>query len=113
MQVVSRRQSGVRVSRLRSLMGSQEKDHEDQADTAGEETEEEEESEAEENNLGEVRERAGPTWGCRTLKVPQPRGGEKQRPRVKGDRDLVHGCSTLHFAPKRPANKALPCCSLS
>nr|XP_044617373.1 perilipin-1 [Equus asinus]XP_044617377.1 perilipin-1 [Equus asinus] len=53
MQVVSRRQSGVRVSRRHSLMGSQEEDHEDQADTAGEETEEEEESEAEENKLGE------------------------------------------------------------
>uniref|UniRef100_A0A0G2JTP6 Perilipin n=1 Tax=Rattus norvegicus TaxID=10116 RepID=A0A0G2JTP6_RAT len=57
MQVVSRRQSEVRVPWLHNLAASKDENHEDQTDTEGEETdeeEEEEESEAEENVLREV-----------------------------------------------------------
>ncbi|KAF5927284.1 hypothetical protein HPG69_017761, partial [Diceros bicornis minor] len=53
MQVVSRRQSEVRVPWLHSLTSTPEEDHDDQADTGGEETEEEEESETEESKLSE------------------------------------------------------------
>ncbi|XP_027977988.1 perilipin-1 [Eumetopias jubatus] len=53
MQVVSRRQSEVRVPWLHSL-AAQDEDHDDRADTEGEETEEEEESDTEENKLSEV-----------------------------------------------------------
>ncbi|KAF7466960.1 perilipin-1 isoform X1 [Marmota monax] len=52
-QVVSRRQSEVRVPWLHNLPAAQDEDHNDQTDTEGEETEEEEESEAEENKLSE------------------------------------------------------------
>lgn len=52
-QVVSRRQSEVRVPWLHNLAAAQDEDHNDQTDTEGEETEEEEESEAEENKLSE------------------------------------------------------------
>ncbi|KAM4832842.1 perilipin-1 isoform X3 [Urocitellus parryii] len=53
-QVVSRRQSEVRVPWLHNLAAAQDEDHNDQTDTEGEETEEEEESEAEENKLSEL-----------------------------------------------------------
>ncbi|XP_071464738.1 perilipin-1 isoform X3 [Marmota flaviventris] len=53
-QVVSRRQSEVRVPWLHNLPAAQDEDHNDQTDTEGEETEEEEESEAEENKLSEL-----------------------------------------------------------
>uniref|UniRef100_A0A8C6HGX7 Perilipin n=1 Tax=Mus spicilegus TaxID=10103 RepID=A0A8C6HGX7_MUSSI len=65
MQVVSRRQSEVRVPWLHNLAASQDESHDDQTDTEGEETddeEEEEESEAEENVLREV------------TALPNPRG---------------------------------------
>ncbi|KAM5175784.1 perilipin-1 isoform 2-T10 [Callospermophilus lateralis] len=52
-QVVSRRQSEVRVPWLHNLAAAEDEDHNDQTDTEGEETEEEEESEAEENKLSE------------------------------------------------------------
>uniref|UniRef100_A0A8C5L9R3 Perilipin n=1 Tax=Jaculus jaculus TaxID=51337 RepID=A0A8C5L9R3_JACJA len=51
MQVVSRRQSEVRVPWLHNLAAAQEEDHNDHTDTEGEETEEEEESDAEESTL--------------------------------------------------------------
>lgn len=54
MQVVSRRQSEVRVPWLHNLATSQEEDRHEQTDTEGEETEEEEESEMEEKQLSEV-----------------------------------------------------------
>lgn len=54
MQVVSRRQSEVRVPWLRSLAAAREQHHEDHTDTEGEETEEEEEEAAEESKLSEV-----------------------------------------------------------
>ncbi|XP_023566110.1 perilipin-1 isoform X3 [Octodon degus] len=58
MQVVSRRQSEVRVPWLHNLAAAQGEDHDDQTDTEGEESEEEEEeeekSEAEENTLSEL-----------------------------------------------------------
>ncbi|XP_064336645.1 perilipin-1 isoform X4 [Camelus dromedarius] len=54
MQVVSRRQSEVRVPWLHNLTATQEEDHDDQKDTDGEETEEEEESETDENKLSEL-----------------------------------------------------------
>ncbi|KAM5175789.1 perilipin-1 isoform 3-T11 [Callospermophilus lateralis] len=53
-QVVSRRQSEVRVPWLHNLAAAEDEDHNDQTDTEGEETEEEEESEAEENKLSEL-----------------------------------------------------------
>ncbi|KAG3262573.1 perilipin-1 isoform X2 [Ictidomys tridecemlineatus] len=53
-QVVSRRQSEVRVPWLHNLAAAQDEDHNDQTDTEGEETEEEEESEAEESKLSEL-----------------------------------------------------------
>ncbi|XP_008851033.1 perilipin-1 [Nannospalax galili] len=68
MQVVSRRQSEVRVPWLHNLAAPQEENDDDQMDTEGEETEEEEEeekeeeSEAEENILSEV------------AALPSPRG---------------------------------------
>lgn len=55
MQVVSRRQSEVRLPWLHSLAASQDEDHDEQTDTEGEETEQEDESETEEKQLGEVR----------------------------------------------------------
>lgn len=73
MQVVSRRQSEVRVPWLHNLATSQEEDRDEQTDTEGEETEEEEESEMEEKQLSEVR--AGAEWGCGSLAVPQPTEG--------------------------------------
>ncbi|XP_004623353.1 perilipin-1 isoform X2 [Octodon degus] len=64
MQVVSRRQSEVRVPWLHNLAAAQGEDHDDQTDTEGEESEEEEEeeekSEAEENTLSEVAALPGP-----------------------------------------------------
>ncbi|XP_013013954.1 perilipin-1 isoform X1 [Cavia porcellus] len=54
MQVVSRRQSEVRVPWLHNLTAAQDEDHDDQTDTEGEESEEEEDSAAEENTLSEV-----------------------------------------------------------
>ncbi|KAL1774668.1 perilipin-1 [Sigmodon hispidus] len=70
MQVVSRRQSEVRVPWLHNLAASQDESHDDQTDTEGEgtdddeeeEEEEEERSEAEENMLREV------------TALPNPRG---------------------------------------
>lgn len=72
MQVVSRRQSEVRVPWLHNLTAAQDEDHDDQTDTEGEESEEEEDSAAEENTLSEVRESPG-AWG------PWPMMGDKQR----------------------------------
>ncbi|KAB1257445.1 Perilipin-1, partial [Camelus dromedarius] len=60
MQVVSRRQSEVRVPWLHNLTATQEEDHDDQKDTDGEETEEEEESETDENKLSERAALPGP-----------------------------------------------------
>ncbi|XP_075413563.1 perilipin-1 [Tenrec ecaudatus] len=56
MQVVSRRQSEVRVPWLHNLTATQEEDHNDQTDTEGEETEEEEQDghAEEEEELNEV-----------------------------------------------------------
>ncbi|KAF3818032.1 hypothetical protein GH733_014904 [Mirounga leonina] len=54
MQVVSRRQSEVRVPWLHNLAAAQDEDHDDRTDTEGEETEQEEESDTEENKLSEV-----------------------------------------------------------
>ncbi|XP_077935010.1 perilipin-1 isoform X2 [Halichoerus grypus] len=54
MQVVSRRQSEVRVPWLHNLAAAQDEDHDDRTDTEGEETEEEEESDTEENKLSEL-----------------------------------------------------------
>ncbi|XP_043777862.1 perilipin-1 [Cervus elaphus] len=60
MQVVSRRQSEVRVPWLRSLAAAREQHHEDHTDTEGEETEEEEEEAAEESKLSEGAVMPGP-----------------------------------------------------
>lgn len=65
MQVVSRRQSKVRVPWLRSLAAAREQHHEDHTDTEGEETEEEEEEAAEESKLSEVPGRAQAEGVCR------------------------------------------------
>ncbi|KAM5292187.1 perilipin-1 [Ctenodactylus gundi] len=54
MQVVSRRQSEVRVPWLHNLAAAQDEDQDDQTDTEGEETEGEEELEAEEDKNSEV-----------------------------------------------------------
>ncbi|XP_016007072.2 perilipin-1 isoform X1 [Rousettus aegyptiacus] len=54
MQVVSRRQSEVRVPWLHNLAAAQDEDHDEQTDTEGEETEQEDESETEEQQLSEV-----------------------------------------------------------
>lgn len=60
MQVVSRRQSEVRVPWLHNLAASQDEDHDEQTDTEGEEAEQEDESETEEKQLSEVRRPHGP-----------------------------------------------------
>uniref|UniRef100_A0A8D1C3T7 Perilipin 1 n=1 Tax=Sus scrofa TaxID=9823 RepID=A0A8D1C3T7_PIG len=60
MQVVSRRQSVVRVPWLHNLAATQEEDHDDQTDTEGEEMEEEAEPETEENKLSEGAALPGP-----------------------------------------------------
>lgn len=72
MQVVSRKQSEVRVPWLHNMAASQEEDRDEQTDTEGETTEEEEEPEMEEK-FSEVR--AGAEWGCCSLEVPQPAKG--------------------------------------
>ncbi|XP_006152873.1 perilipin-1 isoform X2 [Tupaia chinensis] len=54
MQVVSRRQSEVRVPWLHNLAAAQEEDHDNHTDSEGEETEEEEDMEATENTFREA-----------------------------------------------------------
>lgn len=98
MQVVSRRQSEVRVPWLHNLAAAQDEDRDEQTDTEGEETEQEDESETEEQQLSEVRWPHGPAGrrGLRRRATGQNQGSGTWHP------------GTALFTPPAEHNHAPP-----